>query len=59
MYIKTRNIRIKEKELEAFIVQGNCITFYLVSGTEITVDYETEDKVKNALQCLDNILHQA
>jgi hypothetical protein len=56
MYIKTRNVTIKEEALEAYITSGTAITFHLVSGTEITVEYTTTEAVERALSNLNHII---
>lgn len=56
MYIKTRNVRFKEEALEAYVIQDCVITFHLVSGTEISIDYGTKEAVEKALKNIDDII---
>lgn len=57
MYIKTRDVRINPEKLEAYLGNGDTlVTFYLDSGTEISIDYGTKEARDNALSLLDSIV---
>jgi len=56
MYIKTRNVRIKQDAIEAIIPSGTVITFHLVSGSEVSIDYGSTEAVNVALDNLDSLI---
>lgn len=57
MYIKTKGVRINSDKLEAYLLEGDTsVTFYLSSGTDITIDYGTLESRDNALALLDTVI---